>query len=241
MVVKETGQVCQALFVPDGYRWNQSKLQTLTDRWKETMPGPYTMISCDAGTVHPKQFGSPVLWTKLSAVFAAILDAAAVAHNWIVIDRTSAKLPASDLLIEAALMQTRSRPPILVIDSQARLKSFRGPSGKGELVEATASCCAKLKAIKACGVIFGTDEACGCATINQFYNVDDFVDPNNPKFLEGDMPCPAEPAHLRPDGTVSQRVKWQYHYLATLLSGGTHYIVLENVRCTRLEAVATSS
>ena len=43
-----------------------------------------------------------------------------------------------------------------------------------------------------------------------------------------DLPRPAEPAHLGPDGTVSDRVKWQYHYLQTFFNSGTHYIVLDS-------------
>ena len=46
-----------------------------------------------------------VLFHKLKTIFASVLDAAAVAENWIVIDRTNAKSPAAELLIEAAMGQ----------------------------------------------------------------------------------------------------------------------------------------
>ena len=90
-----------------------------------------------------------VLWVKLCTIFSAILDAAAVAENWIVIDRTAAKSPAADLLIEAAMSQTPSRPPILVIDALTRLQNFKGPTGSGALAEATKANIEKLEAIKA--------------------------------------------------------------------------------------------
>ena len=49
-----------------------------------------------------------------------VLDAADIANNWILIDRTSAKSPAAELLIEAAMVQTASRPTILVSESASK-------------------------------------------------------------------------------------------------------------------------
>ena len=48
-------------------------------------------------------------------------------------------------------------------------------------------------------------------------------------FNELPLPRPPEKAHLsNPDGTMPNRVKWQYHYLATFFGGGSHYIVCDN-------------
>jgi hypothetical protein len=59
-LVKETGRKCQALLIPDGVRLNNQKLTALvTDTWKLTPPS--IMLSCDAGTVHPKMFASQKL------------------------------------------------------------------------------------------------------------------------------------------------------------------------------------
>ena len=58
-LVKEKGCVCQALFVPNGTRLTAPKLQALVAQWK--MPGPSTLLSCDAGTVHPRSFASAQL------------------------------------------------------------------------------------------------------------------------------------------------------------------------------------
>ena len=74
-----------------------------------------------------------VIFLKLVTIFSAVLDAAAIANNWIVIDRTSAKSPAAEVLIEAALKQTTSRPTILVVDSYDRLRNFKGERGGGGL------------------------------------------------------------------------------------------------------------
>lgn len=73
-----------------------------------------------------------VIFLKLVTIFSAVLDAAAIANNWIVIDRTSAKSPAAEVLIEAALKQTTSRPTILVVDSYDRLRNFKGKRAGGE-------------------------------------------------------------------------------------------------------------
>ena len=54
------------------------------------------------------------------ASMVQVLDAADIANNWILIDRTSAKSPAAELLIEAAMVQTASRPTILVSESASK-------------------------------------------------------------------------------------------------------------------------
>ena len=56
-----------------------------------------------------------------------------------VIDRVNAKSPAAELLIEAAMTQTTSRPVTLVIDSYSRLRNFHG--------EATASCISRAHTV----------------------------------------------------------------------------------------------
>ena len=51
-----------------------------------------------------------VIFLKLVTIFSSILDASEIANNYIVIDRTAAKSPAADVLIEAALASTTARP-----------------------------------------------------------------------------------------------------------------------------------
>ena len=58
-VVKETGTVSKALFIPEGARLNSQKLTSLLAQWKKEPPG--ILISSDAGTVHPKSFAAPKL------------------------------------------------------------------------------------------------------------------------------------------------------------------------------------
>ena len=171
-----------------------------------------------------------VIYLKLTTIFASVLDASSIAGNWIVVDRTSAKSPAAELLIEAAMAQTPSRPTVLCLDSMDRLKVFTGVQGDGPLAASTVACLASLEQVKGGAVPLGTDAVPSQEAINQFYSVDDFVEHSN--YHQLPLPRPPEATHLLPDGTVSvpDRVKWQYHYLATFpgvaLFGGGHYIVL---------------
>ena len=69
-----------------------------------------------------------VIFTKLVTIFAAVLDAAAInakAPNWIVLNRIIAKSPAAELLLEAAMGQTSSRP---VVAEEPMRKSWPWPN-----------------------------------------------------------------------------------------------------------------
>ena len=68
-------------------------------------------------------------------------------------------------------------------------------------------------------VVLSSHRAMG-ATVCGRRQVDTFLDPS--AFNELPLPRPAEQAHLagRTDGTVPDRVKWQYHYLATFCAAG---------------------
>ena len=55
--VKESGALAEILFVPNGIRLGGPKLKDFFEKqWK--LAAPSTMLSCDAGTVHPKQFAA---------------------------------------------------------------------------------------------------------------------------------------------------------------------------------------
>ena len=171
-----------------------------------------------------------VLFLKLVTVFCSILDASDIAEEqWLLVDRTSAKSPAADVLIEAAMMSTQSRPEVLVIDSIKRLKLFRGESGADpSLHPTTVEFVEKLKFIRSGGVPFGTDQEPDQKVVGQFYEPQDFMWPD--KFLDLPLPRAAEPEHLRnsPDGKPPERVRWSYHYLQTFFGSGKRYFVLDN-------------
>ena len=198
--------MASAAFVPDGTRLNQQKIMALVNMWK--LEPPSIMLSCDAGTVHPKTFASTLLvktaafdqfWKdamkhatragykeekeceefalevindvillKLVTLFSNILDACVTANWWLVIDRTSSKSPAAELLIELAMAQTGARPTILCIDSTSRLAdNFCGENGDASVVPTAQACLDRLEKVKAIGLPLGSDDALGQEVINQ--------------------------------------------------------------------------
>jgi len=169
-----------------------------------------------------------VLFLKLKTIFASVLDAAEIANNWIVIDRVNSKSPAAELLIEAAMAQTTSKPKVVVIDSLSRLKNFTCPQAR--------ACERDLAKIKKGGAPFGTDSPITQAFVSEFYPATDFMEPS--VFYDLDampLPRPPEPVHAK---EMPDRVKWQYHYLQTFFGSGTHYIVLESHHdCPDLSAI----
>ena len=158
-----------------------------------------------------------VLWQKLVTIFAAALDSAVMSNNWILIDRTSTKSPAAELLLEAALAQTAARPTVLVIDTLERMSLFGS--------ETTAAHLEALRLLRANAQPLGSDAPLEAEVLEPFYKWEAFLEPSD--FFEQALPRQAEPGHLRADGTVSDRIKWQYHWLQTCFGGGTHYVLLD--------------
>ena len=61
--IKESARTCMAAFVPAGMRLTTDKLSALVrDEWKvNDKEMPDILVSCDAGTVHPKMFATDKL------------------------------------------------------------------------------------------------------------------------------------------------------------------------------------
>jgi hypothetical protein len=57
----------------------------------------------------------------VAGVFAAVLDAAKLSNNWILIDRTRSSSATAELLRELAIELTNTRPTVVVVDSIERL------------------------------------------------------------------------------------------------------------------------
>lgn len=162
-----------------------------------------------------------VLLLKLITVFTAVIDAAKIAGNWIIIDRINAKSPAAEWLIEAAKTKTTMDPEIFVIDSLKRLRNFTSPEAR--------ECEKVLDLIK--------EKGDSCPSINQFYDVNAFKDPRQfydvddaGKITAKPLPRAPEPLHLGPDGELDAQAQWRnlwtYHYLQTFFAAGTKYFVL---------------
>ena len=216
-----------------------AKLPTFASTWDEARLHATTARPGWAGCADEaeiSEFGlkviNNVIYLKLITIFCSLLEAAATAGWWILVDRTSSKSPAADLLIEAAMAATADPPPVVVIDSLQRLRNFTGEKGDGDIGAETQKCLddlERMKAPKNCQPL-GSDDPVGNTAIHQFYDPEEFQEFAN--YYDLTLPRPPEAAHTRgrPDGSVPERVRWQYHYLQTFFRSASHYIILDNAR-----------
>ena len=194
----------------------------------------------------PAAFGldivNGVLYSKLVGIVAGILDAAAKSGDWIIVDRVRNLAPAAELLIEAALGVTTSRPVILVIDSFQRLNKFTKEAGG-----ANEKCLADLarvretaKPLPAAPTTKAKSPAKPKAveaaadpdalTLHQFYTHESFLD-SKAYTGQGKPPPPTTeilPAHvIKKTGAPDPRVAWAYHYTQTIFGSGSHYLLFD--------------
>ena len=164
-----------------------------------------------------------LLFQKLVTVFCAILDAAAMSNNWIIVDRTrpDESSTTAELLLELAIRQTNQRPAVVVIESLKRFSSFTSRASQNH-VNALMKLASASTPISADGESTSSE----VQVIPNPYSPEDFDTPG--KFHDLKLPCPPFKEHLRgPTGTVAPKRKWMYHYSETTFSSGTHYIFLE--------------
>ena len=161
-----------------------------------------------------------LIFQKLRTIFAAVVEAAAMSNNWIIVDRTKSKSPTAEYLLELALAQVQQKPTVIVIDSEDRLARYKQKSQKAQKQ------LEKLAALKAKSAPLGSDLPPTSMTLEWLYSPPDFMDPN----AYDHLPLPRDPEDAHVDsatGKVYPEMIWWYHYLQTLYSSGTHYILLE--------------
>ena len=178
-----------------------------------------------------------LLFQRLLTIFSAVLDAACLSNNWIVIDRTNIRgsSPTGEYLLELAIAQTTQRPVVIVIDSLNRFRQHNNDDAKNV-------------------VLFLTEMMTQCKPMSEYnshefeplkmealYTLDEWEKWQNWK----DVPLPVEPHpyDLGSDGTLSDDSYWLYHYQSALFTSGTHYIILDgdenNFPLTALGAMGT--
>lgn len=74
-----------------------------------------------------------LLYQKLVTVYSAVLDAAQMSNNWIIVDRTKGGSPTAELLLEMAMAQVDTRPVVVVIDRASRLKHYHSTVAANQL------------------------------------------------------------------------------------------------------------
>ena len=185
-----------------------------------------------------------LIFQRMITTMAAVLDAAALSNNWILIDRTtnrSAKSATAELLLELAMEQTDQRPTVLVIDTLERLHHFTSEKAKQQL-QLLASLDSASFSPGEC------EDLGGVSPVEWPYAPNEYLDPAD--FYDKPLPRAPEEAHLV-DGKVSDKRKWcvhvkhehacclqrprrteicrpmhrMYHYNQCFFGSGTHYIV----------------
>lgn len=160
-----------------------------------------------------------LLQQKLRTVFSAVVEAAAMTNNWLVVDRTTSKSPTAEYLLELALDQSAQRPYVIVIDSEERLHNFTSTKAEKQL--------AQINSLKSRSASLGSDQNSAMSTIEWLYEPKEFLEAES--FDELELPRQAEPAHIdKATGNIYSEMRWWYFYLQTLWASGTHYIVLES-------------
>lgn len=134
-----------------------------------------------------------LLFQKLVTVFCAILDAAAMSNNWIIIDRTrpNESSATAELILEFAIRQTAQKPTIIVIDSVKRYSEYNSAASKSHLADLI-ELAKHSKPITSDGIEFDEPQI-----VPLPYSPDDFEDPT--KFYDAALPCAPMKEHFRPD------------------------------------------
>lgn len=167
-----------------------------------------------------------LIYDKLKDTFCALLDAAAVAGSWVVVDRTrGGGSAAAELLIEQALCRGAQRPIIVAIDSLERLGKARKGSQSHAMVQQLSSLFANENASQFPN---GTEKE---QKIDFFYHLDDFASSARfHKYVDPKLPFAVFDEHRRKDfgGTCDPARKWCYFYMDGLFSSASHYVIKNN-------------
>ena len=154
-----------------------------------------------------------LLFQKLKTVFAAVVEAAAMSNNWIIVDRTQSKSPTAEFLLELAIEQAAQRPIVIVIDSEERLGNFSSATAAKQLEQ--------LELLKSRAAPLGSDPSRNPVPLDWLYYPSEFVHPSS--FDHVPLPREPEDAHRDPHtGQVYPEMRWWYHYLQCFWASGTH-------------------
>ena len=163
-----------------------------------------------------------LIFQRLLTIFAAVLDAASLSNNWIIINRANPAGSSStaELMLELAMQQTSQRPIVIVIESLARLRRFTNEDASNQIASLE-----KLSGAAVPIVQYNKDEF-DPIKFAASYNIEEFdsyVD-----WVEHDLPTKPHRADvIASTGTVNERAMWGYHYQSCLFTSGTHYIILD--------------
>lgn len=167
-----------------------------------------------------------LIFTKLTEVFSALLDAVKLNESWILVDRTAGQGSATaEFLLEKALDSGAVRPTIVAIDSLERLGSAREGCNSGRIMKQLSDMYDDENAVK---MPNGTEKE---LTVDFMYELKSFERAETYHDIpDSKMPFPVLPDHQRVafNNTCDPNRKWRYFYLDGLFSAATHYIIKSN-------------
>jgi len=164
-----------------------------------------------------------LIFQRLLTIFSAVLDAASLSNNWILINRVNSQGSSStgELMLELAMQQTSQRPVVVVIESFNRLQRYTNDDAVEQIQ--------LLQKLRLLALPYGSYNSSEFPVVKMTakYGIEEFDDYRYWENLdEYPLPCDAHRADLV-DGQVAPRARWGYHYQSAMFTSGTHYIVLD--------------
>ena len=171
------------------------------------------------------------IYTKLTEVFSALLDAATLAGAWIVLDRTDGQGSATaEALLDLALERGAQRPTIVVVDSLERLGRARSGSRAHKMLHQL--CRIFHDSENATPSPIGTEAE---LSLDFLYSLDEFDQASAFSAVpDEELPFPVAPEHKRKHlvgaehDTCHPNRKWRYFYVDGLFANATHYVLKSN-------------
>jgi len=163
-----------------------------------------------------------LIFQRLLTIFSAVLDAASLSNNWIIINRANpaGSSATAEFMLELAMQQTSQRPVVIVIESLNRLRRFTNEDAENQIASLN------NLATNAVPVNQYSKEDAEPVKFAASYNIEEFDSYTDWTAL--DLPTnPHKADLLASTGTVNERAMWGYHYQSCLFSSGTHYIILD--------------
>ena len=201
----------------------QELMHRSVESWQEELMPVDTDVTMKDGSINN------LIYTKLTQVFAALLDAAALAGSWVIVDRTNGQGSATaEILLELALERGASRPVIVAIDSLERLGKARAGRRSHQMLKQL--CMLFDDADGATQAPNGTEKE---LRIDWIYSLEEFDKSSNfASIPDSQLPFQVLAEHMRKahSNTCEPNRKWRYFYVDGVFANATHYIIKSNER-----------
>jgi len=198
----------------------QELMRMTIDDWQTSLKAVDTDALMNESSINT------LIFTKLTEVFSALLDAVKLNDSWVLVDRTAGQGSATaEVLLENALQRGAVRPTIVAVDSLERLGNAR----EG---------CNSLRIMKQLSDLYDDENATQAPNgtekdlnIDFIYDVKEFdrVEPFR-NIRDSELPFPVLAEHQRPkyNNTCDPNRKWRYFYMDGLFANASHYIIKNN-------------